>query len=48
LKSESESEDGSTGRVETVIFDRGIFTLPFVNLTFTRSSIVNIIGCGED
>jgi hypothetical protein len=46
LKTESESEDGSTGRAETVIFDKGTFASPFINLTLIRSSIVNIIGCG--
>jgi hypothetical protein len=46
LKSESESEDGSTGRVETIIFDRGIITSPFMNLTLARSSFVNIFGYG--
>jgi hypothetical protein len=46
LKSESESEDGSTGRAETVIFDKGVFASPYINLTLTKSSIVNIVGCG--
>jgi hypothetical protein len=46
LKSESEREDGSTGRAEIIIFDKGAYTSPYINLTLTRSSIVNIIGCG--
>jgi hypothetical protein len=37
LKSESEIVDGSTGRAETIIFDKGIITSPFMNLTLARS-----------
>ncbi|KAA6374642.1 MAG: hypothetical protein EZS28_029831, partial [Streblomastix strix] len=48
LKFEPESVDGSTGRAETIIFGEGKFTQSFIDLSLTRSSIVNIVGCWQD
>ncbi|KAA6392153.1 MAG: hypothetical protein EZS28_012320 [Streblomastix strix] len=48
LQSEIESADGSTGRVETLIFDKGEFTQPFINISLARSDIINIVGSGKD
>ncbi|KAA6378490.1 MAG: hypothetical protein EZS28_025983, partial [Streblomastix strix] len=48
LKSEDVSIDGSTGRVETLIFGEGKYSTPFIDLSLTRSSIVNIIGYNQD
>ncbi|KAA6320568.1 MAG: hypothetical protein EZS28_054668, partial [Streblomastix strix] len=48
LESEPETIDGSSGRAETIMFGEGIYTLPFIDLSLTRSSIVNIVGCCQD
>ncbi|KAA6362672.1 MAG: hypothetical protein EZS28_041801, partial [Streblomastix strix] len=48
LSSEPDSIDGSTGRAETIVFGEGKFNLPFIDLSLTRSSIVNIVGCQQE
>ncbi|KAA6384794.1 MAG: hypothetical protein EZS28_019679, partial [Streblomastix strix] len=48
MKTSPESIDGSTQRTETIIFGEGIFTSSLMDLSLTHSSIVNIVGCGEN
>ncbi|KAA6377027.1 MAG: hypothetical protein EZS28_027446, partial [Streblomastix strix] len=47
IQLESESIDGSTGRVETLIFGEGKISSPFIDLSLARSDIINIVGCGD-
>ncbi|KAA6359278.1 MAG: hypothetical protein EZS28_045195, partial [Streblomastix strix] len=47
IQLEPESVDGSTGRVETLIFGEGKISSPFVDLSLARSDIINIVGCGD-
>ncbi|KAA6365043.1 MAG: hypothetical protein EZS28_039430, partial [Streblomastix strix] len=48
MKTLSESIDESAQRIETIIFGEGIFTSSLIDLSLTHSSIVNIVGCGEN
>ncbi|KAA6387814.1 MAG: hypothetical protein EZS28_016658 [Streblomastix strix] len=47
IQQESESIDGSTRRVETLIFGEGKISSPFIDLSLVRSDIINIVGCGD-
>ncbi|KAA6383444.1 MAG: hypothetical protein EZS28_021029, partial [Streblomastix strix] len=47
IQLEPESIDGSTGRVETLIFGEGKISSPFIDLSLARSDIINIVGCGD-
>ncbi|KAA6397951.1 MAG: hypothetical protein EZS28_006524, partial [Streblomastix strix] len=47
IQLEHESDDGSTGRVETLIFGDGKISSPFIDLSLARSDIINIAGCGD-
>ncbi|KAA6376617.1 MAG: hypothetical protein EZS28_027857, partial [Streblomastix strix] len=48
LEQEPESMDGSSGRVETIIITNEKLSSSFIDLSLTRSSIVNIVGLWYD
>ncbi|KAA6377064.1 MAG: hypothetical protein EZS28_027408 [Streblomastix strix] len=48
IQKEQESSDGSTGRVETLIYCEGKFISTFMDMNLTRSKTVNFVGFGRE
>ncbi|KAA6397407.1 MAG: hypothetical protein EZS28_007063, partial [Streblomastix strix] len=45
---ENETIDGSSGRAETIVFNIGNFAVHLIDLKYTRSDVVNIVGCEQE
>ncbi|KAA6396448.1 MAG: hypothetical protein EZS28_008034 [Streblomastix strix] len=48
IQKEQESSDGSTGRVEILIYCEGKFISTFMDMNLTRSKTVNFVGFGRE
>ncbi|KAA6386594.1 MAG: hypothetical protein EZS28_017879, partial [Streblomastix strix] len=48
IQKEQEISDGSTGRVETLIYCEGKFISTFMDMNLTRSKTVNFVGFGRE